>query len=163
MTGNSPAVIGQSILASTPPEKEEIDSRFGRVTIYPRNPISFPTGMLGMPDKVHFCLTHLPSERMARFKLLQSLDDTSLSFLTLPVDISNPIIERADLEQAAHDLEMPLNDLAMLLVVTVHRESGVAKLSVNARAPVLMNITRRVAAQYVFPHSKYLIRQPLAL
>lgn len=163
MTGGGPAVVGQSILASQSPETEEIESRFGRISIQPRQPIFFPNGLLGMPDRVHFCLTHFPSEKMARFKLLQSLDDYALSFITLPIDVTNPIIERADLEQAANDLELPVNEVAFLLMVTVHREGGAAKLSVNARAPLLMHVGRRVATQYVFSNTKYLIRQPLSM
>ncbi len=165
MTGSGPAVIGQSLsaMASHAPEAEEMDTRFGRITVNPRQAIHFPTGLLGMPDKANFCLTHFPSEKMARFKLLQSLDDAALSFITLPVDVQNPIIERADIEQAAQDLEIPLDDVAILLVITVHRESGVAKLSTNARAPILVHVSRRTATQYVFPHTKYLIRQPLTL
>lgn len=162
MTGSGPAVVGQAFAASVA-ETEEIDTRFGRVEVSPRQAISFPTGMLGIPDRVSYCLTHFPSEKMTRFKMLQSLDDAALSFITLPIDITNPIIERADLEQAAGDLSIPLNDLAILLVVTVHRESGAAKLSTNARAPILVHVSRRTAAQYVFPNTKYLIRQPLTV
>jgi flagellar assembly factor FliW len=162
MTGSGPAVIGQALAASAP-ETEELDTRFGRIAVSPRQSIHFPTGMLGIPDKFNYCLTHFPSEKMARFKMLQSLEDAGLSFITLPVDITNPIIERQDLEQAAKDLNMPLNDIAILLVVTVHRDSGVAKLSTNARAPILVQVSRRLAAQYVFPNTKYLIRQPLTL
>lgn len=162
MTGSGPAIIGQT-MPPIQPESEEVESRFGRITIYPRQPIFFPTGLLGIPDKQQFCLAHFPSEKMGRFKLLQSLEDLSLSFITLPVDLNNPIVERADLEQAAADLEMPVDEVAVLLIVTVHRESGVAKLSVNARAPVLMHASKRIAAQYVFPHTKYQIRQPLTL
>jgi flagellar assembly factor FliW len=163
MTGSGPAVINQAVLASTASHGEEIESRFGRVTVNTNQQIFFPSGMLGMPDRMRFCLSHFPSEKMARFTLLQSLDDSALSFITLPVDMANPMIERADLEQAARDLEMPLDDVAVLLVVTVHRESGVARLTVNSRAPVLMHVSRRLAAQYVFPHTKYLIRQPLSM
>lgn len=163
MTGSGPAVIGQTMLSSSPIQGEEIDTRFGRVTVQPEQAIFFANGLLGMPDRVHFCLTHFPSEKMARFKLLQSLDDVALSFITLPIDIDNPIIERADLEQAARDLEMMAQNVVVLLMVTVHRESGAAKLSTNARAPMLVDVSRRVAAQYVFPHTKYLIRQPLSL
>jgi flagellar assembly factor FliW len=163
MTGTGPAVIGQSMLSSALAEVEELDTRFGRITIQPRQSIYFPTGLLGMPDRLNFCLTHFPSEKMARFKMLQSLEDAALSFITLPVDIENPIIERVDLEQAARDLEMSLDSAVVLLMVTVHRESGVAKLSTNARAPILVDGARRVAAQYVFPHAKYLIRQPLSM
>lgn len=162
MTGSGPAVIGQSMLSGAS-EAEEIDTRFGRVTVNPRQAIFFTNGLLGMPDKNSFCLTHFPSEKMARFKLLQSLDDVSLSFITLPVDIKNPLIERADLEQAAKDLEMKLEHVAVLLVVTVHRESGAARISVNTRAPILIDSARKLAAQYVFPHAKYMIRQPLSL
>jgi flagellar assembly factor FliW len=162
MTGSGPAVIGQTFAESSP-ETEEVDTRFGRIAISPRQAIHFPTGMLGIPDKLSYCLTHFPSTKMARFKILQSIEDAALSFITLPVDITNPIIERGDLEQAAQDLNMPLNDLAILLVVTVHRESGAVKLSTNARAPILVHVSRRVAAQYVFPNTKYLIRQPLTV
>lgn len=163
MTGSGPAVISQAILAGEVPETEEIESRFGRVTIYPGKPIYFPNGMLGMPDRAQFTLTHFPSEKMARFKLLQSLEDLALSFITLPLDLINPIIDRVDLEQAARDIDIAPDDLAVLLVVTVHREAGAAKLSVNARAPVLMQVSRRIATQYVFSNTKYLIRQPLSL
>jgi flagellar assembly factor FliW len=151
------------MLTSTLSDAEEIESRFGRVTVNPRQPIVFPSGLLGMPNKASFCLTHFPSEKMARFKLLQSLDDMALSFITLPVDLQNPIVERADLEQAAADLDMPINDVAVLFIVTVHRESGAAQLTVNARAPILVQVSRRQASQYVFPHTKYLIRQPLSM
>ena len=163
MTGSGPAVINQAVLASTHVQSEEIETRFGRVTINTSQQILFPNGMLGMPDRTRYCLSRFPSEKMARFTLLQSVDDLALSFIILPIDLVNPMIEREDLEQAARDLEMPIEDVAVLLVVTVHRESGVAKLSVNSRAPILMHVSRRVAAQYVFPHTKYLIRQPLSL
>jgi flagellar assembly factor FliW len=163
MSSGGPVAIASSLLATSVPESEEIDSRFGRVTVNLQQQLFFPTGMLGMPDRHRFCLSHFPSEKMARFKLLQSLDDQALSFITLPLDVSNPIIERADLEQAARDLEMPMDEIAVLLLVTVHRETGAAKLTVNSRAPLLMHVGRRVASQYVFPHSKYLIRQPLSI
>lgn len=163
MTGSGSAVMGHTIPASTALKTEEIESRFGRVTIDPRQPLFFHNGLLGLPDKINYCLTHFPSEKMARFKLLQSLDDMSLSFITLPVDLHNPIVERTDLEHAAGELDMPVNDVAVLFIVTVHRESGVAKLTVNARAPILIQVSRRHAAQYVFPHAKYLIRQPLTM
>lgn len=163
MTGSGPAIIGQGMMAIAALDSEEIESRFGRVTVNPSQAIYFPSGMLGMPDKLNYCLTHFPSPKMARFKLLQSLDDAALSFITLPVDLANPIVDRADLEQAAADLEMQLTDCAVLFVVTVHREPTGMRLTINARAPILVNTTRRLAAQYVFANTKYQIRQPLTV
>lgn len=161
MTGSG-MMAGHPMMAASD-KAEALETRFGRITINHANAIFFASGLLGLPDKQRFCLTHFPSTKMARFKLLQSLEDEALSFITLPVDVHNPIIEKSDIEQAARDLEMPLDDMAVLLLVTVHRESGAARLSVNARAPVLMQVSRRVATQYVFSHTKYLIRQPLSV
>lgn len=162
MTGSGPAVMNPA-MPEERPETEVIESRFGKVTVFRKNPIIFPTGLLGMPDKMQFCLTGLPSEKMARFKLLQSLEDNNLSFITLPVDVNNSIVERADVETAARDLDIPVEHLVLLFVISVHREASGVKLSVNARAPIVMHAVRRTATQYVFHNAKYQIRQSLTL
>ena len=161
MTGSGPAVLSQE--AAHISDTEIIDTRFGKVSIYRNRPIVFANGLLGMPDKSEFCLTDLPGEKLARFKLLQSLEDLKLSFITLPLDLDNPVIARADLEQGANDLHVPLQELVTLLIVTVHRGDAAVKLSVNARAPIFIHAERRVATQYVFPHTKYDIRHMIAL
>jgi len=164
MVSGGPAVMSQSALAAaSPPEHVEIESRFGRISVNPQQAIQFPSGLLGMPDAGQFCLTHFPSEKMARFKILQSLDDYTLAFITLPVDVENPIVDRADIELAAKDLEVAVEDLVILLITTVHRDAGGVHLTVNARAPVFLHVPRRVAAQYVFPNTRYQIRQPLSM
>lgn len=163
MSDGGHAILSAGLMAQSLPDQVEIDSRFGRITVNPTQAIYFPTGLLGMPDKANFCLARFPSEKFARFSVLQSLDDHSLAFITLPLDIQNPIIEQEDFTQAATDLNLPIADVLPLLIVSVHRDTGVAKLSVNARAPVLVRASLKVGAQYVFPHTKYLIRQPLSL
>jgi flagellar assembly factor FliW len=160
MTGSGPAIMAQM---AQKPESEVIDTRFGKVTVSRKNPITFPNGLLGMPDKSEFCLTGFPSEKMARFTLLQSLEDNALSFITLPLDTQNPIFEAADLDQAAKDLEIPLKALTILLIVSVHRDPSGAKLSVNARAPIFVNAEKRTATQYVFGTNKYNIRHMITL
>lgn len=162
MTSSNPAVLNQPTIAEAA-DGDAIDTRFGKVQLYKRQPIVFPTGLLGLPEKGQFCLTNFPSEKMARFKLLQSLEDLTLSFITLPLDLTNAIIERADMEQAAKDLSIPADQLAALVIVSVHREPSGTKLSVNARAPIFMHATKRVATQYVFPHNKYDIRKMITL
>jgi len=162
MTSSNPAVLSQASQPGTN-DADAIETRFGKVQLYRRQPIVFPQGLLGLPDKCQFCLTNFPSQKMARFKLLQSLEDTSLSFITLPLDLANAIIERADMEQAAKDLDIPADQLAALVIVSVHREPNGAKLSVNARAPIFMHASKRVATQYVFSHSKYDIRKMITL
>jgi flagellar assembly factor FliW len=161
MTGSGPAMLSQTVAER--PETEAVETRFGQVTIYRKNPIIFPAGLLGMPDKMQFCLTNFPSAKLTRFKLLQSLEDLSLSFITLPLDYDNPVVARADLEQAAKDLGLPGDQMATLLIVSVHREPGGVRLSVNARAPIFLHTTRRLATQHVFPHTKYDIRHMITI
>ncbi len=163
MSSGGHAMLGAGLMTSSLPEQLEIDSRFGRITVHPSQAILFPTGLLGMPGKMNFCLARFPSEKYARFSILQSLEDHSLAFITLPLNLDNPIIDQEDIAQAAHDLALPLDDVLPLLIVSVHRETGTAKLSVNARAPLLVRVSLKLAAQYVFPHTKYEIRQPLSL
>ena len=168
MMKNQGALMSDSGTAAVPPQempsdKEQIDTRFGKVTIFRKNPIVFPNGLLGMPDKFEFCLTKFPSEKLARFKLLQSLDDEKLSFITLPTDIENPIVGKDDVLTACKDLEMKPEELSMLFIVTVHRQADAVRLSVNSRAPIFINTPRRIATQYVFHNNKYEIQHMISM
>jgi flagellar assembly factor FliW len=167
MTGSESAASMQAEGVAAQAQKESspetITNRFGEVTIYRNNPIIFPTGMLGISDKVQFCLTHFPNEKLARFKLLQSLEDDNLAFITLPLDIHNSnLIAKEDVLKAAKDQNIDPDALGVLLVVSVHRDvAGTMKLTANLRAPILIDTIRRVAHQHVFSSSKYEIRYGL--
>lgn len=137
---------------------ETVESRFGPVTIDRSKAIFFPVGILGMPEMHHFVLTEFPNEKLRQFKLLQSLDDLSLSFITLPLDLDNGIISRQDVDTAARDMEIPVEQLGMVLIVSVHRGLTSVQLSVNARAPIFFDTARLAAAQYVFTSNKYQVQ-----
>lgn len=144
-------------------QPEVIDTRFGRVALRKDNPIIFPRGLLGMPDKFHFFLTEFPSEKLHRFKLLQNLDDYALSFITLPLDLHNGIIADEDLIAASMELGIKTENLAVLLIVSVHRSVQGGSLSVNARAPLLVDSSSRLAAQYVFQTDKYKVQHSISV
>lgn len=143
------------------PDEVEINSRFGKIKIRPANAISFPRGLVGIPECESYCITDLPSEKMARFKLLQSTTDQGLSFLTLPVDVHNEFIAIEDIDEACNALGVSRQDAAVLLVVSVHRGADAVRLSVNCVAPIIVDSVQRVAVQYVYGHSKYQIRRML--
>ena len=170
-------VTQQSTTASQPAEKHElqetlehatntahIETRFGDVEVATDNPIIFPQGLLGIVGNFEYALTDFPNEQLEQFKLLQSLNDASVSFITLPVPLDNNLIERADLEKAAGDVGVEdFNSLVVLLVVSVHRSPHEVKLSVNTRAPLLVYLPTRAAVQYVFQNSKYKVQELLNL
>ena len=98
---------------------------------------------------------------MQQFTLLQSLDDKSLAFITLPLNMDNPIIAEGDLKNACRDLQIAEGSLAALLVVSVHRGPAQVRLSVNARAPLLIDAERRMGVQYVFQNDQYKVQHML--
>ena len=159
-------MLGQSafsIGAGTPhvPFPETIQSRFGEISVDVSRAITFPRGLLGMPDKSNFVLTNFNSPKMEQFKLLQSLDELQLSFITLPLSIENPIIAAADLRSAADDLQITYNDLVVLLIVSVHRSPDNVRLSVNSRAPLFLDVKQKFGMQYVFQNDNYKVQHYL--
>ena len=150
-----------TLSASPPPElptSQKIESRFGPVFVNTRNRIVFSRGLLGMPDRQQFALANFPSGKMDQFKLLQSLDDSNLSFITLPMDIDNAIIEKDDVLMACQALNIALADLVLLLVVSVYRTPEKTRITVNARAPLFLDAEKKWGVQHVFPNSKYLVQ-----
>lgn len=163
----------QGIIAMTPdPMKNKhpvpgsdsaltIESRFGSVTVHRENAIFFPQGLLGLPPKLHFAITDIPQKSMGQFKLLQCLNDHSLSFIVLPLDVDNTLIERADLLETCDILNVKEENLLTLLIISVQRSPEGVKVTANVRAPVVIDVADKAAIQYVFPHSKYQITHPL--
>ena len=147
----------------TPPVDfpEVIQSRFGEISVDASRSITFPRGLLGMPDKSNFVLTNFTSQKMEQFKLLQSLDELQLSFITLPLDLNNDIISTADIRGAADDLEIAYDDLVALLIVSVHRSPDSVRLSVNARAPLFLDVKQKLGMQFVFPNDSYKVQHML--
>lgn len=140
---------------------ETIKSRFGDITVDTGKAIVFARGMLGMPDKHNFILANFPNPKMQQFMLLQSLDDTALSFITLPLDLNNSIIAADDIAAACRDLQINPTHAAVLLITNVHRGIDSVKLSVNARAPLIIDAERRIGAQYVFQNDGYKVQHML--
>jgi len=140
---------------------ETLQSRFGSITVDTSKSVLFPRGLLGMPDKLNFVIAGFPNPKMQQFTLLQSLDDQATSFITLPLNLHNGIIGYPDLKAALLDLQIPEAQAAILLITTVHRQMDQAKLSVNARAPLLLNAETRSGTQYVFQQDRYKVQHML--
>jgi len=143
------------------PAHQVINSRFGEIAVDATRAVAFPNGLLGMPDKNHFVLANFSNQKMQQFNILQSLDDLNLSFIVLPLELNNNIIETADIRGAADDLLIVVDDLLVLLVVSVHRSPSKVRMSVNARAPLFIDAKRKFGTQYVFKDTAYKVQQML--
>lgn len=137
------------------------ESRFGTLTLHPRAAIFFPQGLLGFADFRDFVIADLPDGKNPQFKALQCLTDPNLAFLVAPLPSDSPAIDGNDVEEACHTLSIAREDLAIVLIVTVRRDDDGAHVSVNLRAPVMIDTRQRTARQYVLPNNKYEIRHRL--
>ena len=140
---------------------EVIKSRFGEITVALDRALLFPRGLLGMPERNRFALAGFPNPKMQQFMLLQSLDDPDLTFIALPLEMENKIVAAADIRNALRDLQIDEGSLAVLLIVSVHRGMDQVKLSVNARAPLFIDVERKIGVQYVFPQDIYKVQHML--
>lgn len=154
-------VVPNVIFAPQLPIGEVINSRFGEIMVDIERAVAFPNGLLGMPDKNHFVIANFNNQKMQQFNILQSLDDLNLSFIVLPLEINNNIIETADIHGAADDLLINYDDLLVLLVVSVHRSPSKVRMSVNARAPLFIDVKRKFGTQYVLQDTSYKVQQML--
>ncbi len=143
---------------ATSENREEISTRFGPVTIDRRNALIFPKGLLGMPQNQRFALAPFPNENMRAFQLMQSLEDPTLAFIMLPLTPENSILRPEHVSSACRDLALREEDVLVLLVVCVHREGAVSRVSVNARAPVLIDVRSKRGVQFVFTQDQYKVQ-----
>ena len=151
-------------VAGTSGNEVILDTRFGTIAFDRERTIHFASGLLGFGDRQNFALAELPQERLAEFRLLQSLDDQNLGFIVLPLDPASGPIAAGDLEDASSALEIRRVDAVFLLMVTVRNEGekGIS-LTCNLRAPLIIDSRRRIGRQIVLGNSDYAIREPVVL
>lgn len=144
-----------------PAEAITVETQFGPMTFDAEQAIHFPHGMLGFGGHTRFGLANLPDPAYGNFKLMQCLDGSGLAFLVLPVANVGDAVAKSDIDEAFEALAIPAANGAALVIVTVRKHEDKVTLSVNLRAPVLIDTKTRKAVQYVLANSAYSIRHEL--
>jgi flagellar assembly factor FliW len=135
-------------------------TRFGAVPLDRDRLITFPAGLLGFADCRRYALADLPDRQVA-FKLLQSVDEPELAFLVLPLDLAEGPISRGDLERACDELGLEWRALVALALVTLRQGGDGIQVSINLRAPLLIDSRRQLGCQHVFAGEGYPLRHEL--
>ena len=151
------------VLTAPGEDTVSIDTRYGAMSFDRAAALGMIRAMPGFPGLTDFALGNLPDPRFGQFKLLQSLDEPEVSFLVTPVPVENPVIAIEDAEQMLKDLGVEKENAALLLIVTVRKDTEGVALTVNARAPVVVDTEHRKAAQYVMRSETYSIQHPIEL
>lgn len=138
-----------------------LKTRFGEISYDEAKSIAFPNGILGMPGQKRFVISSMPDKKMEKFQVLQSLNETDVSFAVLPLSTLGDVIDSADLEEVRLVLEMEKKDFLPMLIVSIQKSPEGAKLSVNLRAPVFIDATNKTGYQIVLTNSKYPVQHLL--
>ena len=155
--------LAETPVAATPPIRTEdetavIETRFGEMEFRLENAIYMPRGMLGYADFHDFGLANMPDPKLDQFKLLQSLSAPELSFIVAPLNPENDAIDPADIRSACELLSMDPEQAIMLLVVATRRIGPMTQISVNLRAPLILDPVSRTAYQHVLLNNRYSVR-----
>jgi flagellar assembly factor FliW len=132
--------------------------------------ITVAQGLIGMADRTNYCIADLPNKQFNRFKVLQSIDDLNLAFIVCPIDIvgndEQDIISVNDVYSVCNDIGWDVNDIAVVLITSIHRglhsNLNIINVSVNARAPIIINTTLKMGVQYILNNDKYSVQHIIA-
>lgn len=151
--------------AATPVQpSEQLDTRFGTLTITPEHKLDMPKGPFGFAGYSQFALADVPNQPASRFRILQSLEDANVGFIVLPLPADNEWIAANDFEAACASYCFDPATSGLLLIVTMRRGAdGQVQATVNVKAPIVLDTAHQTARQVVFTDQNYTIQQPLDL
>lgn len=133
-----------------------IDTKFfGEMEIDELSIIEFEKPILAFEDNKKFAVIDGMNDLV--FTFLQSIEDSSLCFLTIPPAL---VVEEYDIELSEEivkllSLEKP-EDVLLFNIITV--PENVEDMTVNLKAPIIVNVKNRKAAQEVLAEDKFEIR-----
>lgn len=159
-----PATIGAAGMtgaAEQQPENYIVESRFGELTFTHEQVIRLDKPILGFPHLTEFGLARMPGQQADSLLLLQSLEDATVSFPCLALDMQNPLIVDADIKPVFEQLSINPADGAILCILTAREEGGKSIVSANLRAPVFIDSARNKGWQVVLSNARYPIRHEL--
>jgi flagellar assembly factor FliW len=135
---------------------------FGPIAFDQESVLEFPRGLPGFEECRQFVLVQIP--QTAPLVFLQSLEQASLCFTTMPVQSVDPDYRLHVIPEDLALVDLPAqrrprigHDVLCLAVLAV-RESGP---TANLLAPLVVNLANRKGVQAVAPESDYSHRHAL--
>ena len=166
-SGNEPADADTQkadapAIADLGPNDLEVATRFGVYAVEADKTLRFERGLLGFPQAGSFALLDLPGDAPQAFRLLQKVDDPQLGFIVLPLEGDLAAAAESDLQAVCKARHLKREDAVFLLIATLRptAEAGV-DITVNRRAPVLLDSRRMTGCQVVLNDSAYEVRYKL--
>lgn len=133
-------------------------SRFGRIEFQNNDVLTFSEGLLGFADLRQFVLLDDPSDEI--FAWLQSCESAHIAFPVLEPELFaesyKVTLNKADLES----LKLQSQDKARYFsIVTIPDDP--TQMTANLKAPIVVNVTEKLARQCVLQDNNLAIREPI--
>ncbi len=133
-------------------------SRFGKVIADESDVITFPEGLLGFADLRKFVLLDDPNDEI--FAWLQSCESAPIAFPVLDpevfVESFKVTLTKADQEALKFTAE---SQPRYLSIITIPDDP--TQMTANLKAPVILNVSQKIARQCVLQDNHLAIREPI--
>lgn len=133
-------------------------TRFGSIEVSQEDILTFAEGLLGFNDLERFVLLDDPKDEI--FAWLQSCDESSIAFPVLEPELFEDQFQlkltRSDLQSLQATEE---SGLRAFCIITIPEDPS--RMTANLKAPVVVNIEKRIARQCVLQDNKLEIREPI--
>lgn len=131
---------------------------FGEIELEEDKIITFDKGLIGFEDKKRYTiLFNKESKSKGIISWLQSLDEPMLA---LP--IVSPVVAMADYNPIVEDEVLAplgeLNDENLVILLTLTVPSDLTKMTVNLKAPIIINADTRKGCQAIAENPDYVVR-----
>lgn len=132
---------------------------FGEIEVEEEKKITFVNGIIGFPELKDFLLIH-DSDSNGGIRWLQSLQEPAFA-----MPVIDPLIVASDYNPQIEDELLNPLDIAdetnMLVLVTITIPQEVELMSVNLRAPLIINGETRKASQIIVDGEQYAVKYPI--
>lgn len=132
---------------------------FGEICVDENKLITFVNGIIGFPDLKDFLLIH-DSDGNGNVRWMQSVQEPAFA-----MPVIDPLSVRADYNPSIEDeLLKPLGGITpenMLVLVTITVPREIEKMSVNLKAPIVINGDNLKASQIIVEEDEYEVKFPI--
>jgi flagellar assembly factor FliW len=149
-SGRTPAYSESDVVAT-------IKNRFGTFDFTDDQVLTLKPGMVGFTEYSQFALAPLPTTGMGHdFRLFQCLEEPGLCFIVYPTTAANSLLDAQSVSSLCEEHNIRREDLILLHVATI-RENGTGRpgMTLNIKAPVVINAFRQTGTQQVLASNKY--------
>jgi flagellar assembly factor FliW len=139
-----------------------VENKLGTFEFIPEKLIYFPNGLLGFAEFTAFGLTSLPNGESTDFRLLQSVENAELSFIVYPTTFETSLLNNDDVKALCSQFNIAYEQLVLMHIVTIREQAGKRIISLNLKAPLILDVGKQSAIQHVLLNDNYSVKHIIA-